>query len=479
MKCIILSLHRRVPLVLVFILAGCAAQVHTPYQPPVVALPTAWEGTTEVSPLLRDHWWQEFGDPTLNHLIEEALQRNNDLAAATLRVHRAQLQADLANSDRLPSLAVQGQAGLSRNLGSDSGETRSFSTSAAVGYELDLWGRVSRTADAADWEAQATEEDRAGTALSLIGTTASLYWQIAHLNQRIALSQASIDYTKRTLQLVEVQKEAGAATNLEVLEAKRSLADQEASHTTLVQQRVETRNALSILFDAPPRALQTTEPQNLSKAVLPQVDAGLPASLLARRPDLRAAESRLRSLLATTDATRAGFYPAINLSGSLGGSSEQLSRLLSNPIGALAADLTLPFVQWRDMQRTVKISETQYQEAILSFRQTLYNALAEVENSLSARRQYQKQAEKLELTLNAAQQTEELYRIRYQAGGSPLKLWLDAQETRRQAEIALAGNRLQQLENHITLCKALGGAPSEEQTPKAFFNAAEKEPLRR
>jgi outer membrane protein TolC len=222
----------------------------------------------------------------------------------------------------------------------------------------------------------------------------------------------------------------GAATALDVLEAERSLASQEASQTTLIQQRVEARNALAILFDGPPQSLKTTEPPDVAMATLPEVAAGLPAELLARRPDLRAAEARLRSTLAATDASRASLYPTINLSGSLGGSSDSLSRLLSNPFTTLASELALPFAQWRDMQRNIKISETEYEQTILNFRQTLYGALAEVENSLSARQQYDVQAEKLEKTVQTAGRIEELYRIRYQASVSLLKSWLDAQENR-------------------------------------------------
>ena len=457
MSLIFFSRTRLMTPILVLLLAGCGAQFKTPYQTPVATIPTAWEHLKEKEPLLHDPWWQQFGDPVLNQLVEEVLRRNNDLAAAAILVRKAQLKAEQANSDRLPNTTVQGSAALSRNLGSNSNETRNFTTSGAVSYELDLWGKLESTFDAAHWEAIATEEDRASTELSLIGTTASLYFQIANLNQRITLSQASIDYTRRILELVQVQKTAGAATALEVLEAERSLASQEASHTQLLQQRVEARNALSILFDGPPQKLKTSEPQDLAKAKLAQVEAGLPTHLLARRPDLRAAESRLRSALATTDATHANFYPTLSLNSSLGGSSEELSRLLSNPIAALSAEMALPFVQWRDKQRAVKISEADYQRAILNFRQALYRALADVENSLSARIQYLAQAEKLELALGAARQSEELYRVRYQAGGNPLKSWLDAQENRRQAEIAMAENRLNQLQNQITLYKALGG----------------------
>jgi NodT family efflux transporter outer membrane factor (OMF) lipoprotein len=460
-----LSPTRLCPLILALLLAGCTAQLKTPYQTPAVTLPPAWEqpsGPTNPAP---EHWWEGFGDPVLNRLVTEALQRNNDLAAATILVRRAQLQAQLADSDRLPGVAVQASTGISRNLGSESNETRNLAASGAVSYELDLWGKLGSTYDAARWSAQATEEDRASTALALIGTTASLYWQVAYLNQRITLSRTSIEYARRTLELVRVQKAAGAASTLEILEAERNLASQEANQTTLVQQRVEARNALAILFDGPPQPLLTREPQDLAGAELPEVETGLPAQLLQRRPDLRAAEARLRGALANTDATRASFYPSINLTGSLGDSSEDLTRLLNNPVAALTADLALPFLQWRDMQRTVKISETEYDQAILTYRQALYKALSEVENSLSARQQLRLQAEKLELTVRAAVQSEELYRIRYQAGGSPLKFWLDAQENRRQAEILLAANRLAQLQNHITLAKALGGDTAADAPP--------------
>lgn len=441
------------------LLTGCAARISTPYQTPAVTMPAAWEQQTATAPQPPDHWWQGFRDPVLDGLVEEVLHRNNDLAAAAILVRRAQLQAEQADGDRLPSLAVKGSGSLNHNLNEGSGETRSFTISGTVGYELDLWGKLGSSYDAARWEAEATEEDRASTEIALIATTASLYWQIGYLNQRIGQSEASVDYARRTLELAQVRRAAGAATSLEVLEAERSLASQEASQTTLVQQRVEARNALAILFDGPPQSLKTTEPPDVATATLPEMAAGLPAELLSRRPDLRAAEARLRSTLAATDTSRASLYPTINLSGSLGGSSDSLSRLLSNPAGALASELALPFVQWRDMQRNIKISETEYEQAILNFRQTLYGALAEVENSLSARQQYRIQAEKLELAVQTAKGIEEHYRIRYQAGVSLLTAWLDAQENRRQAEIALAENRLNQIQNHIALCKALGGDP--------------------
>ena len=437
-------------------LNGCSF-TQTPYSRPEANLPHAWSQESSAKPLTTDPWWTLFGDAHLNHLITTALARNTDLAVAALQVRKAGLQAQLAESDLLPGISVGGSGELSRTLGSSSTESRSFQVSGTVSYEVDLWNRLSSTADAARWEAVATEADRQGVALSLTATTASLYWQIGYLNQRVTLSQASIDYARQTLELVRVQKAAGAATSLEILEAERNLASQEASHTQLLQQRTEARNSLAILMDGPPQAVQPGELKNIQAVQLPGVETGMPAELLARRPDLRAAETRLRPTLAQGDATRASYYPSLNLSGSYGGASDQLSRLLSNPVATLGAELALPFVQWRDMQRNVKISETEYQQAVLTFRQTLYTALSEVENSLSARKQYRVQAEKLEASLMAARQSEELYRLRYQAGATSLQTWIDAQEKRRQAEINLAENRYNQLQNHLTLIKALGG----------------------
>ncbi len=436
-------------------LSSCG--LHSSYTRPDLEIPQTWSQTADAKPAELDHWWQSFGDGQLNRLMDEVLKRNNDLAVAALQLRKARLEAELAESDRLPSVAVQGSGQISRSLGSSNDESHSFSASGTISYEIDLWNKLGSTADAARWEAVATEQDRQSTALSLVATTASLYWQIGYLNQRISLSQSSIEYARQTLALVQVQKAAGAATGLEIFEAQRSLASQEASHTQLIQQRVEARNALAILLDGPPSSLHIREPANLERVSLPGVDAGIPAQLLGRRPDLRAAEARLRSVLAETDATRASYYPSINLSGSYGGSSEQLSRLLSNPIAALGAELALPFIQWRDMQRNIKISENEYQQAIVTFRQSLYTALSEVENALSARKQYRFQAEQLEASLEAARQAEAIYRLRYQAGATSLQTWIDAQENRRQAEVNLAENHYNQLVNHVTLVKVLGG----------------------
>lgn len=450
--------RRALMLAVATLLAACASP--TAYRTPDVIVPGVWQQAAVASApaaaapdAVQDRWWTRFGDPALNQLVDEALKRNNNLAIAAIKVRRAQLQAGLASSAMLPTVGVGINTSASKPL--DSGPTtRAHSVSGSVSWEADLWGRLAAQRNAAEWEAQATEEDRAAAALSLVGTTASLYWQVAYLNQRIETSEQSIAYAQKTLDLVKAQHMAGSVTGLEEAQAQQTLASQQASHTQLLQQRVEARNALAILFDGPPgQALN--EAQRLPQGALPTVEADLPASVLTRRPDLRAAELRLRKSLATVDATRTSYYPTLSLTGSLGGTSNVLSEVLRNPVATLGAGLVLPFIQWRDMQRNVAISQADHEQAVLGFRQTWYQALADVENALSARTQYEAQGQQLQHSLTAAQQAERFSEIRYRAGAVPLKTWLDAQETRRQADNNLAQNRLNRLSNLVMLYQVM------------------------
>jgi NodT family efflux transporter outer membrane factor (OMF) lipoprotein len=450
--------------------------MQTPYHAPAAAMPAQFTHAdthagdampASASPVpatdsIDRLWWQRFGDPQLDHLIEQALRRNNDLAAATIKVRRAQLSAGIAAGNALPALSAGVGTEYSRNLRDDHSSDRHYSANAAVSYELDLWGRLGSLNDAAQWEALATEEDRESTALTLIGTTAALYWQAAYLNQRIALGEQSIAYAEKTLALVQVQYGAGAVSSLELMEARQNVAAQRAGQTQLRQQQVENDNALAILFDGPPESMQTM-PQRLPDYALPAPVAGVPAAVLARRPDLRAAEQRLRASLANADAVRASYYPQFTLTGAVNGGSDSLHNIVQNPIASLGLGLVLPFLQWRQMQLNSKVAQADYAVAVVNFRQTLYSALRDVENALSAREQYAQQAQQLQQSLEAALRAERLYAIRYRTGSVALRVFLDAQERRRNAEIAAADNRINALNNQMSLYRVLGG----DDAPKA------------
>jgi NodT family efflux transporter outer membrane factor (OMF) lipoprotein len=447
------------------VLAGCATT--TPYTPPATQVPGGWEqgmaSSAANSSASLDNWWRQFNDPALTQLVDTALARNNDLAAAALRVRQAQLQAGLAGTSLNPTLSASINSSASRRLENNTtGTSRGSGVNLAVGYEVDLWGRLANARNAAEWEAQATAQDRETTALALTATTAGLYWQLAYLNERVASSTQSLAYASKTLELVQAQYKAGAVSALEVREAQQAVTSQQAALTQLEQQRVETRNAAALLLDGPPttatlRSGLSQEPQQLGTQALPEVAAGVPADLLARRPDLRASELRLRGTLASGDATRASYYPSLSLTGSLGTSSAALLSLVSNPVATLGAGITLPFLRMNEMRLNNQLSQAQYEAAVINFRQTLYVAFSDVENALSARTQYARQGELLAQQLAAARDAERLYEVRYRAGATPLRTWLDAQEKRRAAERAVSENRLNQLNALATLYKALGG----------------------
>ncbi|KVU03021.1 RND transporter [Burkholderia ubonensis] len=439
------------------LIAGCAATRDR--LPPPVTMPAHWESPVPPdapsAPAAPADWWRSFGDPVLDRLIDDALRTNNDLAIAALRVYRARLQAGLTDTNLTPAVTLGANGSVSRTLDTHQ-MGRASGVTGALSYELDLWGRLAALRDAARWEADATEADREAARLSLIGTTAALYWQIGYLNRQIALGDANIAYAARTVALVRSRHAAGATSGLDLAQAEQSLAAQRAAQTQLLQQRTENRHALAILFDRPPQQ-SAAEPPTLPDGPLPAVAAGLPANLLGRRPDLRAAEFRLRESLANVDATRTSFYPTFTLTGNVGTSSTSLERVLSNPVATLGLGLALPFIQWNTMQLQIKVSQTQYQEAVVGFRQRLYSALAEVENALSARVQLEREAEQRALSLAQAQRAETLAAARFAAGATDVQPWLDQQQRLRDAQSAESQNRLNRLNNQMTLYRALGG----------------------
>ena len=439
-------------------LSGCASLVTTPYATPKLEVPGAWRNATGPATELRQQgqWWRNFNDPALEALVQEVLRRNSDLAVAALAVRRARLQAGLTDRNSLPQVSASLGASAGRNLRGEPNPSHGVSASAGISYEADLWGKLALQRDTAHWAAQASEQDRQSLALSLTGTTMGLYWKLGYVNQRIELAAQSIAHAQQALQVARVKHAAGLIASLDVLQAEQALASQRAELTQLRSQREENLSALALLFDAPPGEAMP-EPRQLPEGAYPLIAAGLPAQLLARRPDLQAAELRLRSTLAAGDLSRMNFYPPLALTGSLGSSSEALLAVLRNPAAGLGASLALPFLQWKEMKVNGKLAQIDYESAVSGFRQAFYRALAEVENALSQCNQLAEQADYLELALATARKAERIAELQYRAGSVPIKAWLDAQEARRSAASTVAANRLERLVAHVAVYQALGG----------------------
>jgi len=473
---------------LAWLLAGCGAAQTTPYHRPELDLPAAWQGAPagasgnqgkgstakgKNAAILAGLALQSlatralgFHDPELGRMLAAVLQRNNDLAAAAIKVRQARLSAGLKADALLPTLSAKLSGDYSRDLSNAQNDT-SHGASGSLAYEVDLWGKLAKERDMAAWEAEATEEDLRSTALSLIGTTAEFYFQIAYLNESIALGEQNITRASKTLELAQVLHRAGAASSLDELEARRSLASLRANQEDLQRQLAVKRTALAILFNGPPQGV-ISDPQRLPRGPLPTVEEGLPAAVLARRPDLRAAETRLRKTLANVDVTRVSYYPTLSLTGTLGSTSSALLEVVKNPVASLLASLSFPFLQWNEMQLNIKLSQAQYDEVVVNFRQTLYQALKEVVDALSSRQYYAAQGANLQEALALAEQVESTYETRYRAGADSMQVWLDARATRQESEASLLANHLNRLVNYLVLYQALGGEPVKQKKQAAL-----------
>lgn len=444
------------------LLSGCGSMMRTDYQAPEVQVPTNWQQVHVAGDVSIDPWWLAFNDPSLNSYINKVLEENNDLEVATLTLKKARLQLGLAKDDLFPTFSSSTSAQVEKWL--DSGESGdSYSTNLSVGYELDLWGKISADIDEAKWAAMASKEDREATAQSLVATTASLYWQIGYLKQRLQLGQNNIDDAQQTLDLIQKQYQLGAVDQLDVLEAKSSLASLQAQQSEFEQSLLEANNAFAILFNQPPKNMSDNI-RMLPEGSVPSLNVGVPADLLIRRPDVKAAIYDVKSALANKDAADLDYLPELTLTGALGGSSEALKDLLSNPVGTLGADITLPFLQWNEMQNNKAIADVEYKTAIVNYRQVLYTAFQDVENALSAREKLMYRSARLQEQFDAASAAEKIYAARYQYGSTSIMDYLDAQENTRNAEASLLENRYNQFITQVTLYQSLGGtdiAPAE------------------
>lgn len=460
-------------------LTGCASLLPpagTPYAAPEVTVPAAWSGaastepprSTSIAPVQLD--WAAFGDPALSRWVDTALARNTDIATAVLRLQRAGWQAQMQNI-RAP-LSASVSAGNSRSLdgGANASGGTSVSSSLGVSYEVDLWGKLARQRDAAQWTTQATAQDLASARLTVASGAATLYWQIASLQAQLQDNREAQTNARRSLEIVQAQHRAGAVGALELAQAQQAVQATLVTQSQLQAQLQQATTSAALLMATAPDGLTALTALGLplptlwtataTALKLPEVQPDLPAQVLARRPDLQAAERRLRASWASADSTRLSYYPSLSLTGRLGFAGSALLDLLANPVATLGAGLSLPFLNAAQMGLDIKVAQNQYAEAVDNYRQTLYAALGDVANALEQRRQLQRQGELLSASLQQAQTVARVSEARYRAGSIALKTWLDAQDTLRNARANLRNNELARLSNHATLVQALGGPAS-------------------
>ncbi|HGE8319978.1 TolC family protein [Serratia marcescens] len=436
--------------------AGCGNALKSDYRAPQVNYPTSWQHDAHnAAPTPFD--WRDFHDPELDRWLQQVMASNNDLAAAVLRVYRAQLEAERVGISTAPGISASLGSGINRPLSESSAWNKTSNASLTTSYEVDLWGKLARQRDAAEWSSQASVQDLQAARLKLLADAATNYWRIGFLNQQISVSQASIAYAKTTLRLANARYQAGSISALDVVNAEQNLLAQERSLLALQHDRQQALNEQAVLLGAP-SGQATIAPARLPTTAMPQINTGIPASVLSRRPDLSAQELRLRAALANVDEKRLQYYPAFSLTGSLGASSSALLEFLRNPTGSLSAGLTLPFLQWRQMGVEIKIARNDYEQQVLAFKQALYKAMGDVNNALSLRTQLLAQETQLRASLALARKSERLNEVRYRQGAVTITDWLNAQEQRRQAELSVDENRFAQYQNLAKIYLEFGGS---------------------
>ncbi|ENO89356.1 NodT family RND efflux system outer membrane lipoprotein [Thauera linaloolentis 47Lol = DSM 12138] len=452
----------------VLVLAGCAT-LAPPHETPPLPVPASYpagdraEGALEAGRL--DLAWRSyFTDPLLQQLIETALANNRDLRTAALRVDEARAAFRIQRSDRFPGIAVGAQGARSRvpgdlNTTGDAlvgGEYRAeFGLSS---WELDLWGRV-RSLEASALEGWlATDAARQAVHVALIGQVADGYLGLRELDERVEIARKSVAAREASYRIFQRRYEVGSTSRLEVTQVQTLLTQAQMLHAQLAQQREQQINALRVLVGGDPGPLAQKAPFD-ETTVLVQLSPGLPSGLLTQRPDIIAAEHRLRASNANIGAARAAFLPRIALTASYGTASAELDGLFESGSRAwsFVPTISLPIFDGGRRRANLALSEVRRDIAVAEYEQTIQAAFREVADALAAHRWVSAQVEVARVARDAQAERARLAQLRYDNGSSAYLEVLDAQRDLLDAEQQLVGTRRALLSSQVALYSALGG----------------------
>ena len=456
------------------VLALSACAHHIDATKPEVAMPTSWAEAAPGEAELQRDWWRTFGSPELSGLIDEALAGSPDLRIAIERVTQAEIAARSAGASLFPLITLSADTGsgsVKPGGFNDSGWSKRESSGAAVSidYEVDLWGRVAAQASGARASLDATRYDLETVRLTLTTGVANAYFQVLSLRMRLQIAQNNLAIAEKLFSIVEARYRYGAASALDVSRQRSTVLAQRATILPLQVQERQAVSTLSILLGRQPQSLQVTG-LDLDKLTVPEVGAGLPSSLLVRRPDLASAEAQLYAADANVAAARAALLPTITLSGVAGSSSAALLSLTDPTYSiGIAASIVRTLFDGDRLGQQVELNESSRRQLVESYRSAIHSALKEVDDALgNATRNREQEQAQIEIR-KEAQRALQLSELRYREGADDLNSLLDAQRTLFSAEDQLAQQRLLRLTGTTDLFKALGGGWS--RTPSAPSSA--------
>ena len=448
-------------------LSACATYTEAPA--PAVRLPSTYIGSaTPVGTASAADWWRGFGSVELSALITAALTANPDLGIATERVRQAEAQARVANASLFPVLAFSASAARHDARGNvDAGSSASaLNVALSASYELDVWGQNSSALRSAEFALRASRFDRETVRVTLSSGVATAYFQLLSLRERVRLARENMSIAERVFKVVKVRADNGAVSALDVARQQTVLLGQQLALLPLELQVRQIRYALALLLDTPPQDLDIGN-ETLPGLSVPDVAAGVPASLLLRRPDLASMEAQLAAGNANLAVARAALLPSISLTGSAGAASSSLTDLVRNPALAfsIGASLLQPIFDAGRLNAQVDLATSKERELVFGYRKAVLAALVDVENALAARSGAGEQELLLTQSQNQATRVLRLAEVRYREGSDDLLVLLDAQRTLFQADDQLAQIRQSRLQATLDLIKALGGGWSAAGPP--------------
>lgn len=437
------------------------------YQPPESLFPAKWPDSSPASGLRHatDIRWREFfHDARLQALIASALEHNRDLRMAMARVMEARAQYGVAQADRLPTanltalktatLIPAELAGVSNSYTSK----RSEISLPTVSFELDFWGRVSKQSESARASMLAGEDARRALVISLISDVANYYFSILELNERVAITKTLIVTREKTRNLMRRAMDLGAVARSDVLLTEAALDSSLSELAILENQRASTEHLLAMVVGKLPNNLPPGEKLN-EQDVRNDLAAGIPSDVLTARPDVLAAESRLKATQANIEAARAAFLPRILLTASLGLASKSLAGLFGSGAGnwSFQPSLSQPLFDGGRAQGNFDIAVARQDAAVADYEKTVQQAFREVADLLSARGSLADQRKATDATLRAHQERLIVAESRFKAGSISYLEVLDAQRDVYSAQQSAVQIRRAQLSTSAQLYKALGG----------------------
>ena len=452
-------------LVTLLICTGCA--VGPKYKRPTVTVPEGYRGLApdagqQTSASLADEkWWTVFQDPQLQQLIRTALVQNYDVRIAATRILQAQAILGITRADQYPTItggASTTNARAQRTKVLPEFESSANEVNLSLVWELDFWGKFRRATEAARASLLATEWGKRAVISSLVSNVATAYFQLRELDLELEISKRTLDSRKQSLNLVEIRARGGVTALIDVRQSEQLVYTAAGSIPDLERRIEQQENFLSVLLGNNPGPI-TRGKSLVENSVLPTVPAGLPSSLLEKRPDIQATEQQLVAANARIGVAKAAYFPQITLTAIAGYQSPALTDLFTGPAGFwnFGGKLLQPIFTGGRIRSNVRLTEAQQQEAVLFYQSTIQQAFREVSDSLIAYRKDQEFRQQQELLAVAAEDTVRLANVRYSGGVSSYLEVLDSDTRYFDAQLALAQAQLNERLALVQLYNALGG----------------------